>query len=1222
MSKHIRVYWLTCVLMIAAIQAGATTIVMPTDEQLIDKSPVVVEATVKSSAPVMLGGGIFTETHLIVTEALKGNVAGEIVVREIGGELDGRITKIFGTPIYTAGQRVLAFLTRTPRGDYQTIDLFAGKFTDREMLNGDRFWTRDAEANDVSLLDADLHPLPPAKTQRRAEAFSQFVAERASGHSKARNYEVENPVPALEEQSITAQFTLISEPTVYRWATFDNGGSARWLSYGSQGGYSGGGVSEVQTAMASWNNYSGAKISYRYGGTTTTHGGNNAPNGTNEVLFEDPNQEIAGAWNGRGGVVGLGGFNGISGSANWTASFTADASHAAGTYRAYNITEGNFVVQDGVSAATGIPSATLAEIAAHELGHTLGFGHSADSTALMYATVSGRGPSLRADDQLAARWLYPSGSGTTTPPPVATAPAAPSNLSATASGTSVRLQWSDNATTETGQSVYVAQGSGAFSKATDVAANVTTTNLSGFTAGSYRFYVTAFNSVGSSTTSNVANATIGSTAGVVTAAFSVSTANGTAGQTSFSFIDQTTGGTIASRVWNFGDGQTSTTANPTHVYANAGNYTVTLVITSTGGAQSSATRNISVVAASAPLNASFSYAPLDPIAGQDVVFTDGTTGGATSWAWSFGDGTTSAAQNPIRRFAKAGTYHVALTATKSGSSSSSAIDLVVNASIPATPAVSAAFSVSPSTASVGDVISFFDQSSGSPSSWSWNFGDGATSSQQNPTHVFAARGAYLVTLTASNGSSSASASHQVTINADTTFRSLVSVTAQTNGIGGSVWRTELTLFNAGDEGLSVHAIYLATAGTAPVTRSFFLAPRQVAAYNNALLDIFGIGSGAGAIAIEATGANETPQLKIASRTFTTGSTGTYGQAVPDVHADGLQQTLYVTGLATSVDYRTNIGLVNRANAPVSATLALLDADGRTIGQTDVSVGANSFQQSSLQAFFPSLGTRAYEVMSMRVIAGAQDALSAYASVIDNRTQDPVYVQATPVSAGSEVVIPAVGRVPGANGTFWRSDVTLFNPTNAFLNIDVRYLASGSDNRGAVVRALSIAPNKTLVLADVLAWLGMTSGSGALDIRWSGSAGPIVTSRTYTSTVGGGTYGQSIDAAPMGDFTRDAWVTGLRADASFRSNAGFVNGSDSTIGVSVALIANGQQLATAFVQLAPRGQLQYSMPALFPGINANTIGSFTIEAHTDSPSLLVYGSIVDNVSGDPVFFAGE
>jgi hypothetical protein len=151
---------------------------------------------------------------------------------------------------------------------------------------------------------------------------------------------------------------------------------------------------------------------------------------------------------------------------------------------------------------------------------------------------------------------------------------------------------------------------------------------------------------------------------------------------------------------------------------------------------------------------------------------------------------------------------------------------------------------------------------------------------------------------------------------------------------------------------------------------------------------------------------------------------------------------------------------------------------------------------------------------------------------------------------------------------------------------------------------------------------MSSGSGALDIRWSGTSGPAVTSRTYTSTVEGGTYGQLIDALPMSAFGRDVYVTGLRADGSFRSNAGFVNGGDTTIGVNVALVANGRQLATAFVQLAPRGQLQYSMPALFPSVNVATIGSFTIEVHTDSPALVVYGSIVDNASGDPVFFAGE
>lgn len=1217
--SHIRVYWLTCVLTILAISASATTIVMPTDEQLIEKSPIVVEATVKSSGPVSLNGGIFTETHLIVTAALKGSASGEIVVREIGGELDGRVTKIFGTPEYVAGERVLVFLAPAPRGGYQTIDLFVGKFTAREMMNGESFWIRDASPAEVSLLDASFRPMPISNVQRRESEFSQYVAERAAGRPSTRSYAVENAVPALDTNPFTEKFTMISEPSIYRWGTFDNGGSARWLSYGSQNGYANGGVSEVQTAMAAWNNYAEAKISYTYGGTTSTHGGNVAPNGVNEVLFEDPNQEITGAWNGRGGTVGLGGFNGVSGSANWTAPFTADSSHTAGTHRVVNITEGNFVVQDGVSSATGIPSTTLAEIAAHEFGHTLGFGHSTDTTALMYPTVSGRGPSLRADDQLAARWLYPNGSSSTpTPTPTPTVPAAPTNLFASPTGTSVRLQWTDNATDETAQSIYVATGNGSFSKVADVGMNIVTTTLSGFTAGTYRFYVVATNASGNSPASNTATATVGGTA---TAAFAVSPSTGIAGQTVFAFTDQTSG-SVSSRLWNFGDGLTSTGVNPTHVYGSVGVYTVILTVTGTGGAQTQATKSITVVAAAAPVSAAFSYAPLNPIAGQDVTFTDGTSGNATSWSWNFGDGTTSATQNPVKRFTKAGTYHVVLTASGNGSSSSSATDIVVNASIPATPPVAAAFAFSPSPAAAGDAVSFIDQSTGSPTSWSWNFGDGSVSTQQNPSHVFAARGTYNVTLTASNATSSSAASRQVTISADTTFRSLVSVTAQTNGIGGSVWRTELTLFNAGDESLSVRAIYLSGAGTTPQARNFFLAPRQVATYNNALLDIFGISSGAGAIAIEATGILETPQLKIASRTFTTGATGTYGQAVPVVNYDDLQQTLYVTGLSTGVEYRTNLGLVNRSGAAVGATLALLDADGRTIGQTDLSVAGNSFQQSSLQAYFPALGARAYEAMSLRVTAGAQDALSVYASVIDNRTQDPIYVQAAPVASGGELVIPAVGRVPGANGTFWRSDVTFFNPTSSFMDLEVRYLASGADNRGAAVRAVSIAPNRTIVLADVLNWLGMTSGSGALDIRWSGTSGPSVTSRTYTSTVEGGTYGQSIDALPMSAFRRDVYVTGLRADGSFRSNAGFVNGGDATIGVNVALVANGRQLATAFVQLAPRGQLQYSMPALFPSVNAATIGSFTIEAHTDTPTLLVYGSIVDNASGDPVFFAGE
>src|SRR5205085_6119469 len=186
--------------------------------------------------------------------------------------------------------------------------------------------------------------------------------------------------------------------------------------------------------------------------------------------------------------------------------------------------------------------------------HTLGFGHSTNSTALMYPSVTGLGPSLRADDQTAARWLYPNGSA---PPPVGTVPAAPTGLTASPSGTVITLNWTDNAGDETGQSVYYAIGNGAFFKQGDVGANVRTTTLTGFSPGTYRFYVTAFNATGESAASNTASATIASS--TLTASFNVSPASGIANSTVFNFTDQSTG-TVTSRTWSFGDGATTNAA--------------------------------------------------------------------------------------------------------------------------------------------------------------------------------------------------------------------------------------------------------------------------------------------------------------------------------------------------------------------------------------------------------------------------------------------------------------------------------------------------------------------------------------------------------------------------------------------------------------------------------------------------------------------------------------
>ena len=197
-------------------------------------------------------------------------------------------------------------------------------------------------------------------------------------------------------------------------------------------------------------------------------------------------------------------------------------------------------------------------------------------------------------------------------------------------------------------------------------------------AGTYTTTLTITDSVnGLSSSFTGGSVTVNAVAtGSVTARFTRAPAAGQAGVTSFAFTDTSTetgDGNINEWEWDFRDGGTSSLQNPTHVYAAAGTYRPRLTVRDTVRGYSSVWTGPDTVVTAAPPAASIeAMFAQDATAGQSpltVAFTDTSleTGGAaiTGWAWEFGDGGTSAIQNPTHVYAAAGVYTPQLTVTDS-----------------------------------------------------------------------------------------------------------------------------------------------------------------------------------------------------------------------------------------------------------------------------------------------------------------------------------------------------------------------------------------------------------------------------------------------------------------------------------------------------------------------------------------------------------------------------
>ncbi len=205
------------------------------------------------------------------------------------------------------------------------------------------------------------------------------------------------------------------------------------------------------------------------------------------------------------------------------------------------------------------------------------------------------------------------------------------------------------------------------------------------------------------------------------------------------FTNTSTGPAVLSWQWDFGDGNTSTLQNPVNTYTVAGNYTVTLVTTSSAGCQDTARSAITI----GGIATDFTM-PDSVCTNAIAAFTNTSTPAPVSSFWTFGDAGTSTQINPSHVYTTPGNYTIHLYNTYANCIDSVTKNIVV------TPLPVADFTAPITSKCEPDLtVNFQDLSTGAVS-WQWNFGDGNTSTLQNPSHTYTAYGSYPVTLMVTN----------------------------------------------------------------------------------------------------------------------------------------------------------------------------------------------------------------------------------------------------------------------------------------------------------------------------------------------------------------------------------------------------------------------------------------------------------------------------------------
>ena len=458
----------------------------------------------------------------------------------------------------------------------------------------------------------------------------------------------------------------------------------------------------------------------------------------------------------------------------------------------------------------------------------------------------------------------------------------------------------------------------------------------------------------------------------------------------------------------------------------------------------------------------------------------------------------------------------------------------------------------------------------------------------------------------------------------------------------SQWQSDIRIANITALSKKVQLTFSAGSATSQSVKQTTLSidPGATTALDDIVRNWFGVGtmgeSSNGVLTVQPLDAAGKPDLSVTkatvatSRTYNSSVAGTLGQFIPAVplanfisKLPGAASIVALQQIAQSDSFRTNLGLVEATGKPASVLVSVFNGGGSKILDIPVTLAAG--EQKQLNSFLADKGVTLTNG-HIEVLATAGDGkVTAYASVIDSRSTDPLLVSGVPLGGpgAARFVIPGVASLD--TGATWRSDVRVFNSSTSPQTATLTLYPTGNPS-ASVSQAVTVQPGEVKALDDIVhSTFNLTNAGGALHVTTAVATPFIVTARTFNDTPAGtlGQFQQAVTPADaVGSGERSLQLLQMEDSPRYRTNLGLAEVTGKSVTAEVTVVLPDSKVAPR-VNI-PLGAFEYRQFAIISSLGlGNTYNArISVRVIDGQGKVTAYGSVIDQKTQAPTFVPAQ